>query len=91
MTSLSSKPMMSKASCKREEIKLQTTAIKDACEHESHLGEAHLLLVVDSLDGELGLNLGPERGIEARHDLVEDVVGSLSGSLTHDTRLLEQV
>ncbi|GMR57874.1 hypothetical protein PMAYCL1PPCAC_28069, partial [Pristionchus mayeri] len=55
------------------------------------LGEAHLLLVVDALDGELGLGAEVVGGVEAGHDLVEDVVASLSGSLTHHTRLLEQV
>ena len=43
------------------------------------------------LDGQVEKELLLEGRLEVRVDLVEDVVASLSGSLTDDTRLLEQV
>ena len=43
------------------------------------------------LDGQVEKELLLEGRLEVRVDLVEDVVASLSSSLTNDTRLLEQV
>ena len=69
-----------------------------------YLSESHLVLIIDALDGELclraevvvghlvgELELGAQVGVVAGHDLVEDVVATLAGSLSDDTRLLEQV
>ena len=61
-------------------------------------------LIIDTIDGDFGLGNEPvfldgfvqeqvldEVGYVTREDLVEDVVTTLAGGLTDDTRLFEQV
>lgn len=71
---------------------------------EGFLGQAHFFLIIDTFDGQLSLGrevvvldvvgqleLFAELWVEAGHDLVEDVVGTFSWSLTDDTRLLKKI
>lgn len=70
----------------------------------SNLRKTHFLFVVHALNRKLGLRaevivadvvgqveLFPQLRVVSGHDLVEYVVATLSGSLTHHARLLEQI
>ncbi|GMT09440.1 hypothetical protein PFISCL1PPCAC_737, partial [Pristionchus fissidentatus] len=85
-------------------VQVHDLVVLETHDVECLLSKSHFLLIVHSINGELCLRhevvvlhfvrqfqISSEGGVAAGHDLVEDVVASLSGRLTDDTRLLEKV
>ncbi|KAF1751668.1 hypothetical protein GCK72_018222 [Caenorhabditis remanei] len=85
-------------------VKIRSLLIFEAHDIEGFLSESHLFLIIHSFNGKLGLRaevivfdvvvkleFSSKAWVASRHDLVEDVVATLSWSLTNDTRFFEKV